>query len=126
MFDLAVGGSWGGLPDTTTIFPQKFLVDWVRVYQRKPAEKIVPVVPMVFNNIDLRVSVKGIGYTLKKEGRVRIGLFDALGKQVVSLLYGHQAAGRHDVEDILRIKPGVYVVEFEYNGSCETSRVVLK
>lgn len=35
MFDLAIGGSWAGLPDSTTVFPQQMLVDWVHVYQRQ-------------------------------------------------------------------------------------------
>jgi len=46
MFDLAVGGSWGGLPDSTTVFPQKFLIDWVRVYQRQPASLAQPAKPV--------------------------------------------------------------------------------
>ncbi|WP_191293889.1 discoidin domain-containing protein [Kitasatospora herbaricolor] len=29
----AVGGDWPGSPDATTVFPQKMLVDYVRVYQ---------------------------------------------------------------------------------------------
>jgi beta-glucanase (GH16 family) len=34
ILNLAVGGGWPGYPDTTTVFPQKFLVDYVRVYQK--------------------------------------------------------------------------------------------
>jgi len=30
----AVGGQWSGKPDKTTVFPQEFLVDYIRVYQR--------------------------------------------------------------------------------------------
>ena len=30
--NLAVGGNWPGSPDATTIFPQRMLVDYVRVY----------------------------------------------------------------------------------------------
>jgi beta-glucanase (GH16 family) len=36
LVNLALGGSWGGQIDDT-IFPQKFLVDYVRVYQRQDA-----------------------------------------------------------------------------------------
>lgn len=35
LLNLAVGGAWPGNPDTTTQFPQKMLVDYVRVYRRK-------------------------------------------------------------------------------------------
>jgi hypothetical protein len=34
ILNLAVGGEWPGNPDSTTVFPQKFIVDYVRVCQR--------------------------------------------------------------------------------------------
>lgn len=34
ILNLAVGGNWPGSPDETTLFPQRMLVDWVRVYQK--------------------------------------------------------------------------------------------
>ncbi|HWZ00494.1 MAG TPA: glycoside hydrolase family 16 protein [Edaphobacter sp.] len=37
LLNLAVGGYWPGIPDDTTIFPQQMLIDYVRVYSRKPA-----------------------------------------------------------------------------------------
>jgi beta-glucanase (GH16 family) len=33
ILNVAVGGGWPGNPDTTTVFPQKMLVDYVRVYR---------------------------------------------------------------------------------------------
>jgi beta-glucanase (GH16 family) len=38
IMNLAVGGGWPGPPDDTTVFPQQMLVDYVRVYQKSPAE----------------------------------------------------------------------------------------
>ncbi|HXN53534.1 MAG TPA: glycoside hydrolase family 16 protein [Candidatus Acidoferrum sp.] len=35
ILNVAVGGDWPGSPDGTTVFPQKMLVDYVRVYKRK-------------------------------------------------------------------------------------------
>jgi len=35
LLNVAVGGSWPGSPDATTSFPQKMLVDYVRVYQQR-------------------------------------------------------------------------------------------
>ena len=32
LFNLAIGGDWPGSPDSTTIFPAKLFVDYVRVY----------------------------------------------------------------------------------------------
>ncbi len=34
LLNVAVGGDWPGSPDTTTIFPQQMLVDYVRVYTK--------------------------------------------------------------------------------------------
>jgi beta-glucanase (GH16 family) len=34
LLNVAVGGNWPGNPDTTTVFPQQMLVDYVRVYKR--------------------------------------------------------------------------------------------
>lgn len=36
LLNLAVGGYWPGNPDSTTEFPQRMLVDYVRVYRRAP------------------------------------------------------------------------------------------
>ena len=35
LLNLAVGGDWPGNPDTSTMFPQTMLVDYVRVYSQK-------------------------------------------------------------------------------------------
>jgi beta-glucanase (GH16 family) len=34
LLNLAVGGAWPGNPDQTTTFPQRLVVDYVRVYQK--------------------------------------------------------------------------------------------
>jgi beta-glucanase (GH16 family) len=34
IMNVAVGGGWPGFPDSSTIFPQQMLVDYLRVYQR--------------------------------------------------------------------------------------------
>jgi beta-glucanase (GH16 family) len=35
LLNVAVGGDWPGNPDRTTVFPQRMLVDYVKVYARK-------------------------------------------------------------------------------------------
>ena len=35
LLNVAVGGSWPGNPDATTVFPQQMLVDYVHVYQHR-------------------------------------------------------------------------------------------
>jgi beta-glucanase (GH16 family) len=36
LLNVAVGGNWPGNPDDTTVFPQRMLVDYVRIYDRIP------------------------------------------------------------------------------------------
>ncbi len=36
ILNISVGGQWPGPPDAKTSFPQRMLVDYIRVYQRKP------------------------------------------------------------------------------------------
>ena len=40
LLNLAVGGNWPGNPDATTVFPQRLLVDYVRVYARANPPKL--------------------------------------------------------------------------------------
>jgi beta-glucanase (GH16 family) len=41
LLNLAVGGNWPGNPDATTHFPQRMIVDWVRVYSRTADSSLV-------------------------------------------------------------------------------------
>ena len=34
IFNIAIGGNWPGSPDTTTVFPQRMIIDYIRVFQR--------------------------------------------------------------------------------------------
>jgi beta-glucanase (GH16 family) len=36
ILNVAVGGAWPGDPDASSVFPQRMLVDYVRVYRRQP------------------------------------------------------------------------------------------
>ena len=35
IFNVAVGGNWPGSPDATTVFPQRMIVDYIRVFQQQ-------------------------------------------------------------------------------------------
>jgi len=39
ILNVAVGGDWPGTPDTSTVFPQQMLVDYVRVYKWPAAKR---------------------------------------------------------------------------------------
>lgn len=42
LLNTAVGGNWPGKPDAATVFPQRMLVDYIRVYQGAPAVPAAP------------------------------------------------------------------------------------
>ena len=42
ILNTAIGGDWPGKPDATTVFPQRMLVDYIRVYQGSPAVPNAP------------------------------------------------------------------------------------
>lgn len=41
LLNLAVGGNWPGYPDASTQFPQRMLVDYVRVYSHTPSRPAI-------------------------------------------------------------------------------------
>jgi beta-glucanase (GH16 family) len=95
MFDLAVGGSWGGPPDSSTVFPQKMLIDWIRVYKRqnvteikRQAEKHGPV------NYALTISKKWIELDLKNGTLVSLNLYDFAGREVIRMTDGTRIDSR--------------------------------
>lgn len=55
LLNVAVGGSWPGSPDGSTVFPQQMLVDWVRVYEHVPEPQ-----PVTFR-VDLSQESLGAG-----------------------------------------------------------------
>lgn len=127
IFDLSIGGSWAGPPDSTTVFPGKMLVDWVRVYQRQAPVATLPAPEhRGGGGAGVRVSGKVLWYDLERETNVRIGLFNGLGRRVVTMTYWRQLAGRHSFAIPPRIMPGVYVCEFERDGNRQTSRIMVK
>jgi beta-glucanase (GH16 family) len=37
LLNLAIGGAWPGYPDATSTFPQRMIVDYVRIYEKTPS-----------------------------------------------------------------------------------------
>ena len=50
LLNLAVGGNWGGWPDSTTVLPQTYVIDYVRHYTRNwPAKGTAAGLPSVWH-----------------------------------------------------------------------------
>jgi beta-glucanase (GH16 family) len=124
IFDLAIGGSWAGPPDSATLFPQKMTVDWVRVYQRQAIVATLPS-PVVRGDGGFNARVRGnvLWYEVEKEMDVWIGLFDGLGRRVVALADGRKPAGRNSVVIPSGVRAGVYLCEIEGGGKRAAEKV---
>jgi beta-glucanase (GH16 family) len=64
ILNLAVGGDWPGNPDSSTVFPQSMLVDYVRVYQRSAAPTKIDVekrVDSILSKMTLAEKIELIG-----------------------------------------------------------------
>lgn len=59
LLNVAVGGSWPGNPNASTQFPQKMLVDYVRVYQKNTAPSIIGKKKVVKAEVGIPFSVLG-------------------------------------------------------------------
>lgn len=56
LLNIAVGGYWPGYPDESTVFPQKMLVDYIRVYENSELIDI-PAIPQ----LDIDEETMGLG-----------------------------------------------------------------
>ena len=65
-------------------------------------------------------------YTLATGGPVRLAVYDALGREVATLVDGTRAAGRHEVTfDGIELPSGVYTARLGAGGRTVWRRMVL-
>lgn len=115
LFNLAVGGNWPGSPDANTVFPQEFVIDYLRVYKKNTT------------GIDNGKQDKGstysldqnipnpfgpqtsISFTLPFPEHVMLEVFDVLGRRVHTLVDAVKDPGTHRVELFgTQFSPGLY------------------
>ena len=105
ILNLAVGGNWPGYPDSTTVFPQKLEVDYIRVFQMnttaiepKRDDNSLIVYPSPATD---KLFVKN----LKK--KQKYFFFDCLGKMVRT---GVISPGSYI--KLNGLNPGIYIIQF--------------
>jgi beta-glucanase (GH16 family) len=62
LFNVAVGGTLGGAPDGTTVWPQNMYVDWVRVYQLNTPSAPITQAPIPIQDPADVISIYGDHY----------------------------------------------------------------
>jgi beta-glucanase (GH16 family) len=100
LLNLAVGGSWPGSPDASTLFPQTMEVDYVRVYQDvvTAAEQasLVQRDFALFQNYPNPFNPStAIRFQLPAIGLVTLRVYDVFGREVALLVNGTMSAGVH-------------------------------
>ncbi len=67
-----------------------------------------------------------VGFALPEAGRVRLAVYDVLGREVVRLVDGEVEAGRHEaLLDGASLPAGVYLVRLVTESRTETQRITL-
>jgi beta-glucanase (GH16 family) len=131
LLNLAVGGSWPGSPDASTLFPQTLEVDYVRVYQdvatsvgmasSGPRDFVLfPNYPNPFN------PTTAIRFQLIASSFVTLRVYDIYGREVALLVNGQMDTGVHSVNWIGTEAPsGVYFCRLTAGSNSMTKKMTL-
>jgi hypothetical protein len=69
---------------------------------------------------------ENLTYTLMQAGRVKLELFDLLGRKVATLAQGYQPAGSYLAHyDHLSLPSGIYLLRLEAGGEVCVGKVVI-
>ncbi len=132
ILNVAVGGNWPGSPDTTTVFPQKMEVDYVRVYQNEKitSTKNENLLPKDFNlgqNYPNPFNpTTTISYKLPQQSFVSLKVYDILGREIAVLVNEEKSLGYYTVNfNASEFANGIYFYRLVAGGFVETKRMVL-
>jgi len=133
ILNVAVGGNWPGSPDSTTVFPQSMVVDYVRVYQRSPlSAQNTPEKPTHFtleqNYPNPFNPTTVLTYQLATSSDVRLEVFDVLGKNIATLVNAKQEAGSYTVNfnaAQYNLSSGVYFYKLTAGTFSQTRKMIL-
>jgi beta-glucanase (GH16 family) len=123
LFNVAVGGTWPGNPDQTTVFPQEMVIDYVRVYQDQELvsidnEEDIP------DSFDLHQNYPNpfnpdtnISFDLREYSHVTLEVFDIMGRHVATVADNTFEAGSHTVRfDARGLGSGTYIYRLSTGG----------
>jgi beta-glucanase (GH16 family) len=105
ILNFAVGGNWGGAQGVDeNIWPQEFLIDYVRVYQKSEETAVEPVKNASFSIFPL--SNEKLKVTSCSQSPVNINIYSLLGEKKIS----KNAVVENSTIDISNLYKGIYVV----------------
>lgn len=135
IFNMAVGGNWPGSPDNSTSWPDTMFVDYVRVYQQGPTavnqeDSKTPTsfslsqnYPNPFNpTTTIKYSIPSVGRNSISTSMVVLKVYDALGREVATLVNEEKPPGDYEVKfDGTNLPSGVYFYTMSANGFSSSS-----
>ena len=109
---------WVGDNDFGSVATAEFAYDEVMSISEMPIGKEVNIYPNPINES------AQIEFTLLEQSNVSVGLFDLLGKKLISVYNGTMAAGSQNlVLHTDQLETGVYFVNIEVNGNITSKKV---
>ena len=132
LLNLAVGGTWPGSPDATTIFPDTLFVDYVRVYQ------LATDIGSIDNNPNTdRLSMSqnypnpfnsstSISYNLPSRSLISLAVLNANGQEVATIESKELPAGDYTREwNASAFPAGIYYYRLQAGKFTETRKLIL-
>jgi beta-glucanase (GH16 family) len=131
ILNVAVGGSWPGPPDSTTVFPQKMTIDYIRVYEDSPTSvekksiildkfKLYQNYPNPFNPLT------NISFDLPRQSFVTLKVYDILGNEIATLYDEVKPEGSYDIKfDASKLLSGVYFYKLQTEDFIQTKKMIL-
>lgn len=131
ILNIAVGGNWPGPPDSTTVFPQRMEVDYIKVYKNSPNsiedESNVPIEFNLYQNFPnpFNPSTK-ISYSIPNNSFVTLKVQDILGNEVATLVNQTQAAGNYNISfDARNLSNGIYIYSIKADNFTDVKKMIL-
>lgn len=131
ILNVAVGGNWPGLPDSTTVFPQKMEIDYIRVYEDGPSSveegSNVPIEFNLYQNYPNPFNPSTtISFSIPNNEFVSLKVYDMLGNKVASLINENLMKGTHRIGfSPSDLASGIYYYRLQAGNLVDTKRMVL-
>lgn len=131
ILNLAVGGNWPGIPNTSTLFPDTLFVDYVRVYDLTTGIGDIGSEDNRDNSLDQNYpnpfnSSTTIAFNLPSKSFVSLKVLNANGKEVSSIESNDLPAGNYTRQwDASDFAGGIYYYRLQAGPLVETKKLIV-
>jgi len=127
ILNMAIGGTWPGNPDVTTVFPDTMFVDYVRVYQlatsineKQNLTTAIENYPNPFNGTTT------ISYSVSKDAEIELNVYNLIGNKIAVLEKGKRISGKHSsVWNSESVAPGIYFLQLKTDDQVIIKKIIV-